>query len=98
MLRHAQNVMNGQIPLDIPVSLDLQIEIPIPRSWSKKKQNAATVGELLPGSRPDLATMLKLAEDACNGVVFRADSLIVEQITPKRYSTAPGITLTITPL
>ena len=85
MLRHeAQEAMNGRNPLDTPVSIELQVEVPIPRSWSRKKQNSAAAGELLPGSRPDLSNMLKLAEDACTGVVFRDDALIVEQATRKR--------------
>jgi Holliday junction resolvase RusA-like endonuclease len=99
MLRHeATAAMNGRNPLEVPVSLDLQVAVPIPRSWSKRKQQAAAVGELLPGTRPDLSNMLKLAEDACNGVILRDDSLVVQQTSRKCYSTSPGITLTITPL
>jgi Holliday junction resolvase RusA-like endonuclease len=96
MLRHEATVaMNGRIPFDTPVRIELRVEVPIPRSWSKKKQYAATIGDLLPGSRPDLTNMLKLTEDACIGVVFRDDALIVEQVTRKRYSLQPGLTLIV---
>jgi Holliday junction resolvase RusA-like endonuclease len=72
MLRHeAQEAMNGRNPLDTPVSIELQVEVPIPRSWSRKKQNSAAAGELLPGSRPDLSNMLKLAEDVYRRCVSR---------------------------
>jgi Holliday junction resolvase RusA-like endonuclease len=99
MLRFAaQEAMDGRDPFDVPVGIELRVEIPIPTSWSKKKQYAATIGDLLPGSRPDLSNMLKLAEDACTGVVFRDDALIVEQAIRKIYSLQPGITLTIRPL
>jgi hypothetical protein len=42
--------------------------------------------------------LLKLAEDACIGVVFRDDALIVEQVTRKWYSLQPGLTLIVRPL
>jgi Holliday junction resolvase RusA-like endonuclease len=98
MLRLAATEANGDAPLDCPVGIELRVEIPIPRSWSKKKQYAATIGDLLPGSRPDLTNVLKLAEDACTGVVFRDDSLIVRQTTRQVYSMAPQITLTVSQL
>ena len=99
MLRTAaQEAMNGRTPFDCPIGITLRIELPIPRSWSKKKQYAATIGNLLPGSRPDLSNMLKLAEDACIGVVFRDDALIYEHTTRKRYSLTPQFVVTIAPL
>jgi len=94
----ATEAMNGQEPFDGPVGVTLRVELPIPRSWSRKRQYAATIGDLLPGSRPDLSNMLKLVEDACIGVVFRDDSLICEHLTRKRYSLSPGITIVVAPL
>jgi Holliday junction resolvase RusA-like endonuclease len=94
----ATEAMNGKEPFDMPVGIELSVELPIPRSWSKKKQYAATIGDVLPGSRPDLTNLLKLAEDACTGVVFRDDALICEQRCAKRYSQAPGIVVTVSPL
>jgi Holliday junction resolvase RusA-like endonuclease len=94
----AAEAMDGREPFDCPVGIGLRVELPIPRSWSKKKQYAATIGDLMPGSRPDLSNMLKLVEDACNGVVFRDDCLVCEHTNCKRYSMTPGITIEITPL
>jgi Holliday junction resolvase RusA-like endonuclease len=99
MLRQAATeAMDGAVPLDCPVELDLLVLVPIPKSWSKKKQHAAVTGDLLPCSRPDLTNICKLAEDACTGVIFRDDSMIVQQLTRKRYSVSPQITIAVTPL
>jgi hypothetical protein len=39
MLRMAaQEAMNGREPLNSPVRLELTVVLPIPKSWSKKKQ------------------------------------------------------------
>jgi Holliday junction resolvase RusA-like endonuclease len=87
--------MDGRVMFDEPLMLDLQVDVPIPRSWSKRKQNAAMQGLLLPGSRPDLTNVLKLCEDACTAIVFRDDSLVCIQRTHKHYSRQPGIKLTV---
>jgi Holliday junction resolvase RusA-like endonuclease len=53
------------------------------------------MGELKPGGRPDLSNMLKLCEDAFKAVVWRDDSLVVEQRTRKVYGSQPKIVVTI---
>jgi Holliday junction resolvase RusA-like endonuclease len=91
----AQEAMNGHALFDEPVKLDLLCEVAIPRSWSNKKQLRAIMGELKPGGRPDLSNMLKLCEDAFKQIVWRDDSLVVEQRTRKVYGPQPKIVATV---
>lgn len=94
----AQEAMDGRMPLDCPLHIELLARLPIAQSWPKKKQAAARKGELLPTGRPDLSNFLKQVEDAFNGVVFRDDSLIVDATLSKQYSAMPGLTITVSPL
>jgi Holliday junction resolvase RusA-like endonuclease len=91
----AQEAMIGHAMFDEPVKLSLLCEVAIPRSWSGRKQLRAINGEIKPSGRPDLSNMLKLCEDAFKAVVWRDDSLVVEQRTRKIYGSQPKITATI---
>ena len=91
----AMQEMRGRQPFDCPVVGFVTAELPIPQSWSKKKQEAALRGEIWPGKKPDLSNILKQIEDALNGIVFRDDALIVRyDLLVKRYSTQPKIVAT----
>jgi Holliday junction resolvase RusA-like endonuclease len=56
---------------------------------------AALIGNVLPGSRPDLSNILKLCEDAMTSVVFTDDALVCVQYTQKAYGTSPRIVVTV---
>ena len=56
----------------------------IPKSWSKKRREAATRGEVSPG-RPDIDNIVKAVLDACNGVTFEDDAQVDRIIATKRY-------------
>ena len=89
MLSNKQQMFNG------PVKLELACELFIPVSWSKKKRMAAIRREILPEVKPDLSNILKLAEDAFKQIVWRDDSLVVEQHTRKYYGEQPKIVITV---
>jgi Holliday junction resolvase RusA-like endonuclease len=92
----AQEAMDGRVPLDCAVRVDLSAEFSIPSSWSRKKQAAALTGVIRPTKRPDLSNVIKQVEDAFNGVVFRDDALIVEYgLLRKVYSTSPKLVVTV---
>lgn len=91
----AQREMQGQTPFDGPVQIDMLAVFEIPKSWSKKKQHAAQLGEVRPTRRPDGSNLQKQIEDAFNGVVFMDDSQIVEWRGRKVYGLAPKIVVTI---
>lgn len=91
----AQQEMAGRLPFDGAVVGHLTVEMAIPTTWSKKKQQAALLGHVWPAKRPDLSNLCKQVEDALNGVVFRDDALIVRYDTmQKRYSQQPKIVAT----
>lgn len=94
----AQEQMAGRAPFDCPLHMELRAELPIPRSWSKKKQEAALRREILPTKKPDLSNLTKIIEDAWNGVIYRDDALIVSANARKIYSRQPKVVVGITPI
>lgn len=93
----ASEAMRGRDPFDVPLTVRVNAVLPIPGSWSKKKQEAARVGTLYPASRPDVDNFAKAALDACNTVVFRDDSLVCDLHVAKRYGTKPALMIEVTP-
>lgn len=75
----------GCVPFTGAVHLNLQIYLPIARSWSLKKQRRAALGAELPTKKPDLSNVLKAIEDGGNGVAWLDDSQIVDIVLTKRY-------------
>lgn len=87
----AQQAMRGQPLLDEPVRVRLEIDCPVPASWSGKKQREALAGEVLPTSKPDADNVVKAVFDGLNGVLWRDDVLVVDLTVCKRYSATPGV-------
>src|SRR5689334_5613616 len=65
----AQLAMGDRPPLDIPVRIELLVELPVPASWSKRKAEAALTGSVRPTSRPDVDNYVKSILDAINTIV-----------------------------
>lgn len=86
----AQEAMGSRIPLDGPLSVRIEALMPIPASWSRKRQAAALAGDVLPTGRPDVDNILKMV-DGLNGVVWTDDARIVSARIDKRYSDAPAL-------
>ena len=80
-------------PLEGPLALQVTAYMPIPRSWSQKKQSAALRGELRPG-KPDLDNILKTL-DALNGIVWRDDAQIATANVSKRYDRRPRLEIAV---
>lgn len=91
----AQEAMAGRALLTGPLLMEVTASLPIPRSWSQKKQRAALAGEIAPLTRPDLDNYAKIAADALNCVVFLDDSQIVELLASKQYSDMPGLLIRV---
>jgi Holliday junction resolvase RusA-like endonuclease len=90
----AQVAMDGRPPAEGPVAVTLEVLLPIAASWSKKKREAAVLGQVRPTGRPDLDNFAKML-DALNLVVWNDDSQIVELVVFKRYSEAPQLAITV---
>lgn len=86
------------VPLDGPLSLEVFAEIGIPASWSKRKKNAAILGNIHPTGRPDLDNIVKQIKDALTSVVYRDDALICVIRARKRYGVQPKLVITVAPI
>ena len=84
----AEGVMGDRPPLEGPLRVAMSIVVPIPKSWSQKKQAAARAGTLYPLGRPDVDNFYKVI-DSCNLVVWVDDSQIVDGHISKRYGDKP---------
>lgn len=87
----AAAAMAGTAPFTRPLSLLLQVYMPIPASWSKKRRDLAERGIIGATNKPDLSNILKALEDGMNGIVFTDDKLIVSGTFSKQYSSVPRV-------
>lgn len=78
-------------PLEGKVQLEVQIFRSVPKSWSKKKHEAAYAGLIWPTTKPDVSNIVKGIEDALNGIWYKDDSQIVHEYSMKRYARVPGV-------
>jgi Holliday junction resolvase RusA-like endonuclease len=67
----------------------------IPASWSRRKREAAVLGEVRPISRPDSDNLFKAVTDGLNGVIYHDDAQIVEQTCAKFYGIEPRVEITV---
>ena len=93
----AQTAMNGQAPLDIPVTVRVIALFPVPASWSKRKRSLAIDGLVCATCKPDCDNILKNL-DALNQVVFVDDKQVVAAMIHKRYSDRPALRIEVTPV
>jgi Holliday junction resolvase RusA-like endonuclease len=83
--------MDGDPPLEGPLSLSLRFRFPIRKTGTKASKAAKAAGEIAPTVKPDWDNAAKSICDALNGVVFRDDSQIVRAFVTKVYSDRPGV-------
>lgn len=91
----AKQSLGFREPATGPIRLELVAVMPIPASWTKKKQAQARAGLLYPITRPDLDNIEKAVTDACNAVLYADDSQIVEVVKAKRYGDTPQVWVNI---
>lgn len=63
----------------------------IPRRYRDER------GADLKATRPDASNIVKLVEDALNGIAFTDDARISDLHVFKRYGDTPGVTVTVRP-
>ena len=76
----------GEWPKTGPLAVRIVFAMPVPESWSKKKQQQARSNELWHTSRPDADNLLKLVLDAANGVLWVDDAQLVMVGAGKEYA------------
>jgi len=90
-----------QTPRPIPphegaLMLHVVAHVPVPKSFSKRKRSAVIEGTIYPTTRPDLSNIVKLIEDALNGIYYRDDSQFCHVTVEKRYAVeTPALNVTI---
>ena len=84
-------------PLNGPLEVRVTAFMPVPTSWSRKKQRTALEGSIRPG-RPDADNILKLAADSLNHIVWHDDSQIAEARVSKLYDLRPRLEIEVEPL
>lgn len=96
MLRDAAARAMGDLPpFAVPVEVEVSAIFDIPASWSRRRRNDALAGIERPGKKPDIDNIIKAVVDACNGVVFKDDALIVQGKYSKVYGPAPMVGITV---
>jgi Holliday junction resolvase RusA-like endonuclease len=89
--------MKGRKPLTGPVRLGIEAFMPIPTSWSGKKQRMAIAGTIKPTTKPDCDNLMKVI-DGLNRICWADDSQIIDARITKRYDERPRMVITITPV
>ncbi len=80
---------------DGPIQLFIRIYKPTLKNFSKKKLAAAEAGELRPVTKPDVDNYVKGIKDACNKIIWKDDSQVVELLASKWYSETPRIEIMV---
>jgi Holliday junction resolvase RusA-like endonuclease len=81
----------GSVPvLATPIALRVVVLHAVPASWSKRKQQQALDGDLIPG-KPDLDNVAKAVLDALNGVIYLDDKQVIRLVAEKKYSLDPRV-------
>jgi len=91
----AAQAMAGAAPMKRPVALLLTMNMPIPSSWSKKRQDLAVRGLIGATVKPDLDNVCKAIADAMNGIVYQDDKLIVSATIVKQYGAVPHVAVRV---
>lgn len=94
----AQQAMVGRTLLAGPVEVQMAILLPIPASWSKKKQAAAIAGQVYPTKKPDADNVVKAIFDGINGVVWNDDVQACDIVVRKRYAERPRVEVLVSPI
>ena len=90
----AAAAMKGAPPMEGPLVLTVEACMPIPTSWSGKRQRMAAAGEIRPTTRPDVDNIMKCC-DSLNKIVWRDDAQVVDIRCVKRYAERPLLRITI---
>lgn len=88
-------IQDGNPPIEGPIELHVLAIRSIPVSLSKRKQLAAESGEIKPTTKPDLDNVVKAIKDACNKIIWRDDSQVVDLFAKKRYGSIPRVEIEV---
>jgi Holliday junction resolvase RusA-like endonuclease len=87
----ASAAMGNEPPFKGPVALTMRAEYLIPKSWSKKRRDAA----VWKVSAPDLDNLAKIFKDAMSGIVYEDDAQVAWMTLQKKYSVFSRVTVSV---
>lgn len=93
----ASQAMTGRPLIEGPAEVLMTMVLPVPASWSKRKQADALAGQLMPTTKPDMDNVVKAIFDAVNGIVWTDDVQVVGLRVRKVYGATPGVQVTVSP-
>lgn len=76
---------------DDMLTLEILAVYRIPKSDSKKTQQAKENGAIRPTKKPDMDNVCKVVADALNGYAYRDDTQIVDTVIRKYYGQVPFV-------
>jgi len=80
---------------DGPVAINIVVYKKVPKSWSKKKKEAALNKEIRPIVKPDNDNIEKIIWDSLENTLYTNDSVIVDNVCRKFYGEKNIIHLSI---
>lgn len=87
--RVRESYTGDMFPEDVPLSVHIDAYMGIPKSASKKAQEAMRRGEKRPLKAPDGDNIAKAICDALNGKAYKDDKQVVHLVVNKWYSDIP---------
>lgn len=87
----AHGAMKGRAPHLGPVEVLISSFYPIPKSWSKKRQQMAIDGAIRPTVKPDTDNVEKAILDGINAIVVRDDAQVCDNRHRKFYGPSPRV-------
>ena len=93
----AAEAMDGP-PLSGPVELLLTFSVTRPRGHYGVGRNSDIVkpsAPVFPTVRPDITKLVRAAEDAMTGIVWKDDAQVIAQHADKRYGPSPHVTVEV---
>lgn len=90
----ANRAMAGRPQMDGPVRVSVFATVPIPKSWSRKRKQAAVAYQILPESKPDGDNYLKCI-DSLNNCVWRDDAQAIVSTVVKVYGHKPQLRIEV---
>ena len=89
-------IKQEDIPLiTTPTKFACRSYLPIPKSMHPVEKILAEMGFIYPVSKPDWDNLAKAYCDMIQGIILYDDSLVVDGLSQKRYSTKPRIEIEI---
>lgn len=96
--KHVATIAKQHAPkriLEGALVAEIKIHRQIPKSTTKKDRALIFEGVKRPVTKPDTDNYTKSILDACNGIIYKDDSQIVNLYAEKHYSDDPRVEVTI---